>query len=130
YRRAGLDMAENPIFRGLGDPADFPPNPPGGPETSWGQDREAMKRGHWSGFTNNLLTEDLVVALSSTPIVDRSREQLNAGDTAIVNVRRSILQAVGEFLNGEVPACVRRAETDEASILAQSDIIPDASAWR
>lgn len=130
YRRDGLDIEASPIFRGLSDPADFPPQPPAGAEASWGQDREAMKRGHWSGFTENLLTEDLVVALSSTPIADRSKEQLNAGDTAIVNVRRSVLQAVREYQNGEVPACARRSEVDEGSILAQSNIIPDAFAWR
>jgi hypothetical protein len=47
-----------------------------------------------------------------------------------VNVRRAVLQAVREFLNGEVPACTRRAEVDEASIQAQADVIPDAAAWR
>ena len=31
-----------------------------GPENSWGQDREAMKHGHFTGFRQNLLTEDLV----------------------------------------------------------------------
>lgn len=128
--RDGLDIEANPIFRGLGNPAEFPPLPAAGAEASWGQDRAAMKRGHWSGFPEHLLTEDLVVALSSMPIVDRSREQLNAGDAAIVNVRRSILQSVREFLDGEVPACARRAEIDEPSILAQSDTIPDASVWR
>ena len=130
YRRDSLDVEGSPIFRGLRDPADFPPLPPAGPDASWGQDRAAMSRGHWTGFAQNLLTEDLVVALSSRPIVDRSKEQLNAADTAIVNVRRSVLKAVREFLNGEVPACARRAEVDEESIVAQSDIIPNASAWR
>jgi hypothetical protein len=129
YRRAG-EVEALPIFRGLRDPASFPPLPTAGPEASWGQDRAAMRGGHWTGFRQSLLTEDLVVALSSTPIVDRSKEQLNAGDTAIVNVRRSVLQAVREFQNGEVPACARRAEVDEASILAHADVIPDAAAWR
>jgi hypothetical protein len=41
-----------------------------------------------------------------------------------------VLQAVREFLNGEVPACARREEVDEGSITAQCDVIPDASAWR
>lgn len=89
-----------------------------------------MQRGHWTGFTENLLTEDLVVAFSSKPIVDRSKEQLNAADAAIVNVRRSVLAAVREFASGQTPAFVRRAEIREATILPQSDIIPDASAWR
>jgi phthalate 4,5-dioxygenase oxygenase subunit len=128
--RDGLDVAANPIFRGLGDPADFPPLPTSGAAASWGQDRAAMQRGHWSGFPVHLLTEDLVVALSSTPIVDRSKEQLNAGDAAIVNVRRSVLNAVQDFLDGEVPAYARRLKIDEASIVAQSDVIPDASMWR
>jgi phthalate 4,5-dioxygenase len=130
YSREGLNLENNAIFRGLGDPAQFPPLPPGDAGSSWGQDRGAMKRGHWSGFPQHLLTEDLVVALSSTPIVDRSKEQLNAADTAIVNVRRSVLQAVREFQNGEVPAIARRDEIEEGSILAQADVIPDASAWR
>ena len=52
------------------------------------------------------------------PIVDRTKEMLNAADTAIVNVRKSVIQAVREFQAGETPACVKRAEVDEASIVA------------
>jgi phthalate 4,5-dioxygenase len=130
YTRNGLDLEGNPIFRTLGDPADFPPLPLGGATTSWGQDRKAMKVGHWSGFPVHLLTEDLVVALSCTPIVDRTKEQLNAADAAIVNVRRSVLKNVREFLDGGVPACARRAEIDESSMIAQADTVPNGSDWR
>ena len=130
YRHDGVKMEGNKVAEGMTDLAKWPPKPPGGPETSWGQDREAMKRGHWTGFTANLLTEDLAVVTSMLPIIDRTKEQLNAADTAIVNVRRSVLQAVREFMAGETPACVKRAEVDEASIVPRSDIIPDAAAWR
>ena len=130
YRRDGIDFARLPLFANLADRSDFPPLPPGGPDDRWGQDRAAMERGHSTGFTQNLLTEDLVVALASKPIVDRSKEQLNAADAAIVNVRRAVLQAVREFVDGGVPACVRRREVDEGSILPQADVIPDAARWR
>jgi phthalate 4,5-dioxygenase oxygenase subunit len=130
FRRDGIDFQKLPLFANLTDWADFPPLPPGGASDRWGQDRAAMERGHWTGFEQNLLTEDLVVALASKPIVDRSKEQLNAADAAIVNVRRAVLQAVREFIDGQVPACVRRAEVDERSILPQADVIPDAAAWR
>jgi phthalate 4,5-dioxygenase oxygenase subunit len=130
YKREGNRMEDNPLLNGCTDLASWPPRPPGGPDSNWGQDREAMKRGHFSGFTANLLTEDLAVVTSMLPIVDRTKEQLNSADTAIVNVRRSVLSAIREFMRGETPACVRRSEIDEASIAPQCDVLPDASRWR
>ena len=128
FRRNGLNMAEFPLFKNLTDPANFPPGAPGGPENSWGQDRDAMKRGHWSGFEQNLLTEDLVCATSMKPIVDRTKEMLNAADAAVVNTRRSVLNAVNQFIAGEVPACAYDEEF--SAIDMQSDTIPGDVQWR
>jgi phenylpropionate dioxygenase-like ring-hydroxylating dioxygenase large terminal subunit len=130
YRPDGISLKDSPIMQGCTDLANWPPNPSGGPEERWGQDREAMKRGHFTGFTANLLTEDLAVVTSMKPIVDRSKEQLNAADTAIVNVRRAVLQQIREFMRGEVPSFARRADVAEDTIFPESDNIPDAARWR
>ena len=45
----------------------------GGRDDNWGQDRNAMARGHFSGFTGNLLQEDTVTQISMGPITDRTR---------------------------------------------------------
>lgn len=130
FRRTGVDIENTPLLRGCTDMANWPPGVPGNAENNWGQDREAMKDGHFTGFPQHILTEDLVVVTSMKPIVDRSKEMLNAADAAIVNVRRSVLQAVGEFVNGEVPACARPEEIGERHIAPQCSIIPDAAQWR
>jgi phthalate 4,5-dioxygenase oxygenase subunit len=77
--------------------------PLGGPETVWGQDREAMKRGHATGFTNNLLAEDTAVQMSMGRITDRTREQLCSADKAIGFARQVLLDSVRAWRNGETP---------------------------
>src|SRR5690606_28452862 len=67
------------------DPNDWPPLPPGGPKESWGQDRERMKRGGLTGFTI-VTSGDFAVGLSMGPIVDSTKEHLNAGDQAVVRL--------------------------------------------
>lgn len=79
------------------DPDDWPPRVPGTPENHWGQDRALMKRGHFTGFPQHLTTEDLVIAESQGPILDRTREYLNAGDAALVRLRRQLLDAVAAY---------------------------------
>jgi phthalate 4,5-dioxygenase oxygenase subunit len=128
FRRNGIDMKDFPLFKSLEDPTDWPPGPPGGPDNNWGQDREAMKNGHFTGFPQNLLTEDLVCAMSMKPIVDRTKEMLNAADAAIVNVRKSVIQAVREFQDGKTPGCV--TDREFAGIVPQSDLVPAGVSWR
>jgi hypothetical protein len=60
-------------------------------ENRWGQDREAMAKGHFSGFTRSVLHEDVAVQLSMGPIVDRSLENVCSTDLAIVRTRRYLL---------------------------------------
>jgi phthalate 4,5-dioxygenase oxygenase subunit len=75
----------------------------GGRDENWGQDREAMARGHFSGFTGNLLQEDTVTQLSMGPIVDRSREHLSSSDVAIIQARRALLAALDNLDAGLPP---------------------------
>jgi phthalate 4,5-dioxygenase len=76
---------------------------PGGREQRWGQDRDLLNAGHFTGFGNNILEEDMVVQASMGPIVDRTREFLSATDIAIVQVRRMMLKALADFEAGGHP---------------------------
>jgi phthalate 4,5-dioxygenase oxygenase subunit len=67
----------------------------------WGQDREAMAKGHFSGISRSVLHEDLAVQLSMGPIVDRSLEHVCATDLAIVRGRSHLLKLIKRFQAGE-----------------------------
>ncbi len=75
----------------------------GGRDDNWGQDREAMRKGHFSGFTGNLLQEDTVTQVSMGPIVDRTREHLSSSDVAIIHARRVLLEALDNIEAGRAP---------------------------
>src|SRR3546814_894511 len=77
----------------------------GGPDNAWGQDRQAMAGGHFTGFDGCLLQEDVVVQASMGRIADRTKEQLCASDLAVSRLRRRLLEQVRAFEEKrEVPA--------------------------
>ena len=88
------------------DQDNFAP-PLGGPETVWGQDREAMKNGHFTGFSQNLISEDTAVQMSMGRITDRSKEQLCSSDKAVGYGRQVLLQAARDHQNGITPESAR-----------------------
>ncbi|MDB5080024.1 MAG: hypothetical protein JWP00_1948 [Chloroflexi bacterium] len=61
-----------------------------GADKVWGQDRELMKQGFYSGF-QALPIEDFVVQESQGIFADRSKEHLGASDIAIIRMRRLLL---------------------------------------
>jgi phthalate 4,5-dioxygenase len=69
----------------------------------WGQDRGAMKNGHWSGFDKSALDEDTVVQVSMGAITDRTRENLSSSDVAIAQARRLILDTIAAVAGGASP---------------------------
>jgi phenylpropionate dioxygenase-like ring-hydroxylating dioxygenase large terminal subunit len=109
------------------DPNDWPPLPPGGPDQNWGQDRELMRRGGVTGFTN-VTTEDFAVNLSQGPIVDRTKEKLNTGDGAIVKLRQQLLIAARAVQAGNGRWDAAAADCSGARPFA--DVLPAASDWR
>ncbi len=70
---------------------------------SWGQDRELMKNGHWTGFDRSAIDEDAAVQVSMGPIVDRSKENLSSSDVAIAHTRRLILNTIATYEAGQLP---------------------------
>lgn len=69
----------------------------------WGQDRELMKQGHYTGIDRSAIDEDAVVQVSMGPIVDRTKENLSSSDIAIAHSRRLILDTVAAWQSGELP---------------------------
>jgi phenylpropionate dioxygenase-like ring-hydroxylating dioxygenase large terminal subunit len=130
FRRDGRSARNEPMMKDCKDPTNWPPAIPDDPEHAWGQDREAMKRGHFTGFTAHLFCEDIAMVSSMKPIVDRTKEKLNAADAAVIQVRKAVLNAVKAFLEGEVPASARQEEIDYAEIVAQCDYVPAGTTWR
>ncbi|MDB5082299.1 MAG: hypothetical protein JWP00_4223 [Chloroflexi bacterium] len=68
----------------------------GGKDKMWGQDREAMKNGHFTGMYA-LFVEDFVIGESQGAIADRTKEKLGRSDIAIINARKVLIKAVREF---------------------------------
>ena len=112
------------------DADSWPPLPPGPPENNWGQDREAMKNGHFTGFTQMLGTEDFAVIMSMGAISDRTKEYLGAGDGAVLAVRRCLTNALREFMDGKVPAHARHDEIDYTAAVPKSLVVEGTQDWR
>lgn len=97
-----------PSELGCADPA-FVPDPHdftgirGDRGNRWGQDRDLMKAGHFTGFGRTLLEEDAVVQTSMGPIVDRSQENLSTSDVAVAHARRILLDALSAAEEGRRP---------------------------
>jgi phthalate 4,5-dioxygenase oxygenase subunit len=95
----------------------------GGREENYGQDRDAMKRGHFSGFTGNLLQEDMVTQASMGPIVDRTKEHLSTADVAVIQARRLLLQAIDDMETGR-PVVGSGPGLDHRTVVPVDEILP------
>ena len=96
----------------------------------WGQDRELMNAGHWSGFGRSAIAEDTAVQVSMGPVVDRTKENLSSSDVAIAHTRRLILDTLTGYAQGQTPP--GSAQTTERVRVPQPfDAVLDAEAsWR
>ena len=110
------------------DPDNYTPFE-GGKAAAWGQDRQAMKSGHFSGFPRNIFTEDMVVQVSMGPINDRTQENLSKSDIGIVHARRTLLQAVEEYMSGRTPA-VADGCIDYRAVRSPTGILQEGQDWR
>jgi hypothetical protein len=103
---------------------------PGDRISRWGQDRDAMTGGHWSGFTNSALDEDAAMQISMGPITDRTKENLSSSDVAIAHARRLILDTIAAAEEGTLPpGSVRGPEPVRLPQPFEGDLDPGVS-WR
>jgi len=82
----------------------------------WGQNREKMKAGHFTGM-GCLQHEDWAVAESAGAIPDRTREHLGSSDRIVILYRRMMLQALHAHRRGK-PAPGQEQEVDYGAIRA------------
>jgi hypothetical protein len=115
------------FFNTSDDPDNFAANL-GDKSTRWDQDREAMKKGHFSGLTKNLSFEDFIVQASMGRRFDRSKEQLGSADAIVVRVRRLLLDAAKAFERG-APAPWNASDINYRSIRARSVEFEAGRTW-
>ena len=100
-------------------------------EATWadrlGQDRAAMKES-WSGFSG-IEQEDLIMALSMGPVVDRTKETLVAADRAVVHLRRRLLESVRLHEAGELPIGLDIADLSSVQALCDT-VVPVGERWQ
>jgi phthalate 4,5-dioxygenase len=75
-------------------------------ENRWGQDRESMANGSYTGIgeghgITGVLMQDVAIAEGMGPVVDRRFENLGPADRAIQRGRRMLLGAVRAHMAGE-----------------------------
>jgi phthalate 4,5-dioxygenase len=112
-----------------GDP-DFFNSDMGNRGNMWHQDREAMKRGHWSGIVGRgNAYEDFVVQESMGPIVDRSKQHLGRCDLVILRARSMLLRAIENY-QSEGRIAFAGEDVDFARIRAISFAYPQGEDWK
>jgi phthalate 4,5-dioxygenase oxygenase subunit len=93
------------------------------------QDREAMKRGDFTGIAG-VPNQDMAVQESMGPIVDRTREHLGASDLAIVRFRQMMLQAARAFAAGAPAIGTAAPRLPHTEIRSWEGLVPRATDWR
>jgi phenylpropionate dioxygenase-like ring-hydroxylating dioxygenase large terminal subunit len=112
----------------LDDPTDWPPYPDLGPDQAWGQDREAMARGAFSGFA--IHAADIAVAESQGGITDRSQEFLTDSDRALIRLRSLLIDSAKEFQRGSVPRIARHDAAAYSQAWVGDRIVSGEQDWR
>jgi phthalate 4,5-dioxygenase oxygenase subunit len=95
-------------------------------ENNWLQDREAMKTATYTGI-DVVRNQDTAVQESMGPIFDRSKEHLGVSDTAIIRMRRRMLDAVRAFSDGAEPLALN---SDFSGVYGAEGMISLDAPWQ
>ncbi|HTS23963.1 MAG TPA: Rieske 2Fe-2S domain-containing protein [Casimicrobiaceae bacterium] len=99
-----------------------------GLENNFGQDRQLMKAGNFTGITG-FPNQDIAMWVTMGPIADRTTDRLGASDLAVVTFRRQMVEAVRAFQRGE-PAIGTGACALPAEVCAYQAIVPKSADWK
>jgi phthalate 4,5-dioxygenase oxygenase subunit len=92
------------------------------------QDREAMKRGDWTGI-QGIPAQDMAMWESMGPITDRSEDHPGSSDLAVAQFRRMMVAAAKKFQEGG-PAIGVESRVPLVSLASFEGIVPKSVDWR
>jgi len=93
------------------------------------QDRDAMKRGDWTGIAG-IPTQDMAMWESMGPISDRSVEHPGASDLAVVQFRRMMVAAAKRFQEGGPAIGTEAPRTPHVKLASFEGVAPKAADWK
>jgi phthalate 4,5-dioxygenase len=98
-------------------------------ENRYLQDREAMKRGDFTGI-KGIPTQDMAMWESMGPITDRSRDHPGTSDLAVAQFRRIMVGAAKSFHDGGPAIGTAEPRIPHVKLASFEGIVPKATDWR
>jgi phthalate 4,5-dioxygenase oxygenase subunit len=92
------------------------------------QDREAMKRGDWTGITG-IPAQDMAMWESMGPITERSEDHFGSSDLAVAQFRRMMVAAAKKFRDGG-PAIGTDSDVVYTDLASYEGVVPKSVDWR
>ena len=98
-------------------------------ENNYLQDREAMKRGDWTGI-HGIPAQDMAMWESMGPISDRSEDHPGASDLAVVQFRRMMIAAAKKFQDGGPAIGTQEPRIPHVRLASFEGIAPKTTDWK
>ncbi len=98
-------------------------------ENDFGQDRQAMAAGNFTGI-KGIPNQDIAMWVSMGPIVDRTRDTLGASDLAITEFRRLMVEAAQAVKDGKPAIGTAEPRVPQVEIASYQGIVPKTTDWR
>ena len=92
------------------------------------QDREAMKRGEWTGI-KGIPAQDMAMWESMGPITDRSEDHFGSSDLAVAQFRRMMVAAAKKYADGG-PAIGTTEHVAHVKLASFEGVVPMSVDWR
>jgi phthalate 4,5-dioxygenase oxygenase subunit len=93
------------------------------------QDRDAMKRGDFTGI-EGIPAQDMAMWESMGPITDRSEDNLGLSDVAVIQFRRLMIAAAKRFREGGPAIGATEPRIPQAELSSFEGIVPKSTDWR
>ena len=98
-------------------------------ENNYGQDRNLMKLGNFTGISG-IPNQDIAMWVSMGAIADRTREKLGASDLAVVEFRRIMVEAARQMQAGGPAIGTTEPHIPHVRIRSFEGVVPKSTNWR
>jgi phthalate 4,5-dioxygenase oxygenase subunit len=98
-------------------------------ENNYQQDRQAMKRGDFTGI-KGIPTQDMAMWESMGRISDRTNEHLGSSDIAIAQFRRQMVAAAKSVRDGGPAIGTTEPHIPQIRLASMEGIVPKSTDWR